>query len=627
LEGEGRGAKGKAAREKQAFDDASRMLREKKSAYLQPFFDEAERRHPGPTTNLDKRAKELKVKILEVMREQLKPLMGDSYVDQLVEKVTLGQIKECYQIARQKEEEEDEKKRERQRKEDKKTRLQKREEEYAKIVARDAERTAMRDAEQKARKQKKAALKVDARQREEYYKKKIEDGDSEFLDPIMWYGFERVPAQEKSFDAMLEQVRKRIKETVVGLSEASAEQVAKTLTMEQLRKWVRENKTQAEKRRKELNERKRASISVDSAIESAYETARGSLNATLKRARLLTDKKITIEDVKKWRLENANVEKRTNRKFYNSWVGNKAKEEYQVDLFYFMDLKKKQALKELQEERAKDDEEAARMEANNVPAPDAIAALPPEQNPPPKRKELLRKINELSWEYESGLLVVDTFSKKLAVEPMKNRDWLTIQRALERAFSRLGGKPGSIYSDAEAAMTSKLAQDWFRQQGIRHNITLSHAPVAERMIGVIKTKIVDALGEPRHTWWQEVDKVVDEYNEEHISRSTKMTPDEAHRPDNRVKVKTNLEAIRKMNNPQPTINVGDEVRVMMKKKFDKSYVPDWSDKTYKVKVKKEGNYTYYEDVPKDPQRMYKLEAPPYSLFKDRFMRHELLRVK
>ena len=84
------------------------------------------------------------------------------------------------------------------------------------------------------------------------------------------------------------------------------------------------------------------------------------------------------------------------------------------------------------------------------------------------------------------------------------------------------------------------------------------------MIGVIKTRIVDALGEPRHTWWQEVDEVVKEYNEEHISRSTQMTANEAHRPDNRVKVKTNLEAIRKLNNPQPIIDAGDEVRVMVK---------------------------------------------------------------
>ena len=59
-------------------------------------------------------------------------------------------------------------------------------------------------------------------------------------------------------------------------------------------------------------------------------------------------------------------------------------------------------------------------------------------------------------------------------------------------------------------MTSKAAQTWFRQCEIVHNITLGHAPVAERTIGVIKTRIVDALGEPRHTWWEEVDEVVGE---------------------------------------------------------------------------------------------------------------------
>ncbi len=47
-----------------------------------------------------------------------------------------------------------------------------------------------------------------------------------------------------------------------------------------------------------------------------------------------------------------------------------------MDLFYFQDLKKKQALKELLDERAQDDPEAARMIENNIPAPDAVAALP-----------------------------------------------------------------------------------------------------------------------------------------------------------------------------------------------------------------------------------------------------------
>ena len=63
---------------------------------------------------------------------------------------------------------------------------------------------------------------------------------------MMWYGFDR----GKSIDAMSEQVRKRIKETAVGLSEAVVAQVANTLTREQLTNWLRENQTQAVERRK-----------------------------------------------------------------------------------------------------------------------------------------------------------------------------------------------------------------------------------------------------------------------------------------------------------------------------------------------------------------------------------------
>ena len=62
----------------------------------------------------------------------------------------------------------------------------------------------------------------------------------------MWYGYDR----GKSIDTMFEQVRKRIKETAMGLSEAAAEQVANALTREQLTKWLRENQSQAVERRK-----------------------------------------------------------------------------------------------------------------------------------------------------------------------------------------------------------------------------------------------------------------------------------------------------------------------------------------------------------------------------------------
>ena len=157
--------------------------------------------------------------------------------------------------------------------------------------------------------------------------------------------------------------------------------------------------------------------------------SRGSLAATLKRARMLTSKKITMDDVKKWRLENTNKEKKTYRKNFNSLVANKGKEEYQVDLFFFQDLEKKLAMKELLEERAKGgDKEAKAAIAEDILVPDAFAQLPeatggampkakakakaepkfstrwlkPKAKTDPKVsarcKELLQRIKDLTWE-------------------------------------------------------------------------------------------------------------------------------------------------------------------------------------------------------------------------------------
>ena len=113
-------------------------------------------------------------------------------------------------------------------------------------------------------------------------------------------------------------------------------------------------------------------------IATAHAVERCSLSATLKRAQLLNPKmKIAMKNVKKWRLQHLNVEKRPTKP--NSWVGNCAKEEYQADLLFFDDLKEK-------------------IEMTNG-----------------KGKKVMVKVAD---NFDAGLLVVDTFSKKLAVVPL-----------------------------------------------------------------------------------------------------------------------------------------------------------------------------------------------------------------
>jgi hypothetical protein len=193
-----------------------------------------------------------------------------------------------------------------------------------------------------------------------------------------------------------------------------------------------------------------------------------------------------------------------------------------------------------------------------------------------------------------------------------------------------------LYTDAEPGLTSNQTQSWLRKQkNVARNITLRHAPVAERMAGHIKNQIIKAIRGTNKRWWKVVDAVVKDYNENHVRRSTQMTPKDTAKESNRDEVKTQLESIRKTGNPQPRIEAGDKVRVIIKKKFEKGYMPDWSDEVYTVQsVSKGKDDEAFDHISQGPiierQALYQLRDPNNTLSsfkKGMFMRSELLLVK
>ena len=126
-------------------------------------------------------------------------------------------------------------------------------------------------------------------------------------------------------------------------------------------------------------------------MDAALKEETYKLEPALKKARL-HDRSVKMEDIKKWRIENYNLEKRP-RKF-NSWVANRAKEEYQADLFFFHDLRQREV-------------------------------------------NITRKTKE-PVDYVAGLLVVNTFSKKIAVVPIEQKTKENPGAALEKAFKKMG---------------------------------------------------------------------------------------------------------------------------------------------------------------------------------------------
>ena len=122
------------------------------------------------------------------------------------------------------------------------------------------------------------------------------------------------------------------------------------------------------------------------------------------------------------------------------------------------------------------------------------------------------------------------------------------------------GKPEVIYSDNEPAFSSTKVQRYFKENNIKHIITLNQAAVAERSIRTIKDQIYKRVENTGESWNDLLYQVLLTYNNKNIHSSTKMTPDEARKKTNELIVKSNLELKRRNTRKYPEVEVGDHVK-------------------------------------------------------------------
>ena len=147
----------------------------------------------------------------------------------------------------------------------------------------------------------------------------------------------------------------------------------------------------------------------DKIIENVYNDPLGfgSIKNTLRDARKL-DSTITLNDVKQWK-EN-NIERKTQLRGYNSFVAKKPFEEFQIDLFF-------------------------------MPGDDQT--------------------------YNVAMLMVDIFTKYTEAIPLTDKTEGSLLAGLMEGFNKMGGKPETVYSDDEPALSSKYTQKFVYEQHIR----------------------------------------------------------------------------------------------------------------------------------------------------------------
>ena len=161
--------------------------------------------------------------------------------------------------------------------------------------------------------------------------------------------------------------------------------------------------------------------------------------------------------------------------------------------------------------------------------------------------------------------MVDIFTKYTVVIPIKSRSIPEVNDAIEKAITKMGKKPMTIYSDNEGAFVSNEMKRYFEEKGIRHLTTLGHAPVAERQIKTIKHMVYQTIEKTGQTWHEVLFPVLLTYNNKMEHSTIKMTPKEAMKPVNQFTAKLNLELKRINSITHPNTNVGDFVKVYKKK--------------------------------------------------------------
>ena len=216
---------------------------------------------------------------------------------------------------------------------------------------------------------------------------------------------------------------------------------------------------------------------------------------------------------------------------------------------------------------------------------------------------------------KQALVVIDIFSKYADVKPMEHNDSKEVLKALKEAFKKVG-YPMSIYSDNDGAFQLVVGQ-FFKDEGIEHIVTQTHANAAERFIRTIKGMIHDRVRFNKASWTSMLTPALNKYNTT-VHSSTKMTPKQAHKDDNNSTVRVNLTLRENNKRKYPEIKEGDMAKYFHKKRGNytdrKEYNSKWSQRSYKVKeIKRDvmGNRTYrLEGIERQFDKLY--------------LRHELL---
>ena len=168
--------------------------------------------------------------------------------------------------------------------------------------------------------------------------------------------------------------------------------------------------------------------------------------------------------------------------------------------------------------------------------------------------------------YPYMLVAIDSFSKKVAALPLKDRLATTTTSAMRIIIDRLG-IPAQVYSDDGAEFKKEFKQlldDW----SIEKQVARGHAFFVERVIRTIKEAMLRRLAQGvgrRGQWHLLLPDIIEQINNR-VHTATGATPNEVYsNPDKANKAWESMrDRAKDTAEPRDLIQVGDRVKIRLK---------------------------------------------------------------
>jgi len=200
----------------------------------------------------------------------------------------------------------------------------------------------------------------------------------------------------------------------------------------------------------------------------------------------------------------------------------------------------------------------------------------------------LSKYSRSNRGYKYLLVIIDVFSRKVWIIPMKTKNEIDVNDSLKEIFKHY--KPTIITSDTDPSFSAKKTQKLFEDNNIIHDVVIARDD--HRALGIIDRfalTIKSILSKlfiiiDKTNWIDTIDEIIDNYNNTPHSSIENLTPNQATNEINRETISL-LNQIKSGNTSflkKSIFKPGDLVRMRITKTFRKGTEPRYTDDLFVV---------------------------------------------